>query len=177
MVTLDTHPLPLSSPQAGITWRMIDNNLFGCWQSFADHQLSRLRLSKTTRSSDARWRGKKNTVIIEWTSQTQAVLMYRLLTSAQVSSHFRTACASYITHLLLHSTYHILSTKCVGSRLRWVDVAFLQRAQCSHCKRCISYSNSVCLSVCLSVRLSVRPSHAGIVSKRRHVARCSLHRW
>ena len=35
----------------------------------------------------------------------------------------------------------------------------LQRAQCSHCKRCISYSNSVRLSVrpsvCLSVRLSV----------------------
>ena len=28
---------------------------------------------------------------------------------------------------------------------------------------------SICLSVC--------PSHAGIVSKRRHVARCSLHRW
>jgi len=26
-----------------------------------------------------------------------------------------------------------------------------------------------------SVRLSVRLSHAGIVSKRRHVARCSLH--
>ena len=48
---------------------------------------------------------------------------------------------------------------------------FLQRAQCSHCKRCISYSKSVCLSVCPSVR----PSHAGIVSKRRHVARCSLH--
>jgi len=40
-----------------------------------------------------------------------------------------------------------------------------------HCKRCISYSNSVRPSV----RLSVRPSHAGIVSK--HVARCSLHRW
>ena len=35
---------------------------------------------------------------------------------------------------------------------------FLQRAQCSHCKRCISYSNSVCLSVCPSVRPSVRPS-------------------
>jgi len=32
-------------------------------------------------------------------------------------------------------------------------------------------------SVRSSVRLSVRPSHAGIVSKRRHVARCSLHRW
>ena len=36
----------------------------------------------------------------------------------------------------------------------------------------ISYSNSVCQSV----RPSVRPSHTGIVSKRRHVARCSLHR-
>ena len=32
-------------------------------------------------------------------------------------------------------------------------------------------------SVRPSVSLSVRPSHAGIVSKRRHVARCSLHRW
>ena len=57
---------------------------------------------------------------------------------------------------------------------------FLQRAQL-HCKRCISYGNSlrlsICLSVCLSVRLSVRLSHAGIVSKRRHVARCSFHRW
>ena len=53
----------------------------------------------------------------------------------------------------------------------------LQRAQCSHFKRCISYSNSVCLSVRPSVCPSVRPSHAGIVSKRRHVARCSLHRW
>ena len=49
--------------------------------------------------------------------------------------------------------------------------SFLQRAQCSHCKRCISYSNSVRQSVCLSVC----PSHADIMSKRRHVARCSLH--
>ena len=56
-------------------------------------------------------------------------------------------------------------------------IRLLQRAQCSHCKRCISYSNSVRPSVCPSVRLSVCPSHAGIVSKRRHVARCSLHRW
>ena len=31
-------------------------------------------------------------------------------------------------------------------------VQFLQRAQCSHCARCISYSNSVRPSVCLSVR-------------------------
>ena len=35
------------------------------------------------------------------------------------------------------------------------------------CKRCTSYGNSVCLSV--------RPSHAGIVSKRRHVPLYSLH--
>ena len=32
-------------------------------------------------------------------------------------------------------------------------------------------------SVRLSVRLSVCPSHAGTVSKRPHVARCSFHRW
>ena len=53
-------------------------------------------------------------------------------------------------------------------------ISFLQpysAPQCSHCKRCTSYS----ISVCLSVRPSVRLSHAGIVSKRRHVARCSLH--
>jgi len=55
--------------------------------------------------------------------------------------------------------------------------SLLQRAQCSHCKRCISYSNSVRLSVRLSVCPSDCPSHAGIVSKLRHVARCSLHRW
>ena len=53
----------------------------------------------------------------------------------------------------------------------------LQRVQCSHCKRCIGYSNFARPSVRLSVCLSVCPSHAGIVSKRRHVARCSLHRW
>jgi len=45
--------------------------------------------------------------------------------------------------------------------------SFYSAPQCSHCKRCISYGNSVCQSVC--------PSHAGVVSKRRHVARCSLH--
>ena len=35
---------------------------------------------------------------------------------------------------------------------------FYSAPQCSHCKRCISYSNSVRPSVRLSVRLSVRPS-------------------
>jgi len=44
---------------------------------------------------------------------------------------------------------------------------FYSAPQCSHCKRCTSYGNSV--------RLSIRLSHAGIVSKRLHVARCSLH--
>ena len=50
----------------------------------------------------------------------------------------------------------------------------LQRAQCAVLATAIP---SVCPPVRLSVRLSVCPSHAGIVSKRRHVARCSLHRW
>ena len=43
--------------------------------------------------------------------------------------------------------------------------SFYSAPQCSHWKRCISYGNSVRPSVC--------PSHAGIVSKRRHVAWCS----
>ena len=42
-----------------------------------------------------------------------------------------------------------------------ISGAFLQRAQCSHCKRCISYSNSLRPSVCLSVRPSVR--HAPVL--------------
>ena len=51
------------------------------------------------------------------------------------------------------------------------SLGFYSALQCSHCKRCTRYSNSVCLSV----RPSVRPTRADIVSKRRHVARCSLH--
>jgi len=47
--------------------------------------------------------------------------------------------------------------------------SFYSVPQCSHCKRCISYSNSVRPSVRLSV------CYAGIVSKPLHVARCSLH--
>ena len=47
---------------------------------------------------------------------------------------------------------------------------FYSAPQSSHCKHCTSYSNSVRLSVCLSVCLS----HAGIVSKRLHVARRNL---
>jgi len=52
---------------------------------------------------------------------------------------------------------------------------FYSAPQCSHCKRCISYSNSVRPSARLPVCPSVCLSHAGITSKRLHVARCSLH--
>ena len=52
---------------------------------------------------------------------------------------------------------------------------FYSTPHCSRCKCCTSYSNSVRLSVRPSVHLSVCLSHADIVSKRRHVARCSLH--
>ena len=38
-------------------------------------------------------------------------------------------------------------------------------------------ASGVLATAILPVRPSVRPSHAGIVSKRRHVARCSFHRW
>ena len=34
---------------------------------------------------------------------------------------------------------------------RHFGCSFYSAPQCSHCKRCISYSNSVCLSVCLSI--------------------------
>jgi len=34
-------------------------------------------------------------------------------------------------------------------------LSFYSAPQCSHCKRCTSYNNSVCLSVRLAVRLSV----------------------
>jgi len=43
----------------------------------------------------------------------------------------------------------------VISRPQLNNLTLLQRAQCSHCKRCISYGNSVRLSVCSSVRPSV----------------------
>jgi len=45
--------------------------------------------------------------------------------------------------------YTVVHKKC-GNTIAIITDSFdwfLQRAQCSHCKRCISYSNSVCLSV------------------------------
>ena len=58
-----------------------------------------------------------------------------------------------------------------GDRAPEFSAQFYSSPQCSDGKRCTSYGKSVRLSVCLSVCLS----HAGIVSKRLHLARCSLH--
>ena len=59
--------------------------------------------------------------------------------------------------LLMHDHLH-----CVSLRLLYIfaviSPGFYSMSQCSHCKRCTSYGNSVCLSVCPSVSLSVRPS-------------------
>ena len=64
-----------------------------------------------------------------------------------------------------HSKFYDENIWPVGVEVRdWVSTACRNS---SHCKRCTSYGNSVCLSV--------RLSHAGIVSKRRHIAWCSLH--
>jgi len=40
----------------------------------------------------------------------------------------------------------------------YIVTGFYSAPQCSHCKRCTSYSNSVRLSVCPSIRPSVSPS-------------------
>jgi len=56
-----------------------------------------------------------------------------------------------------------------GTALCHRESTFYSVPQCSHCKRRTSYGNSVCLSVCPSIR------HMPVLSKRRHVARCSLH--
>ena len=60
-------------------------------------------------------------------------------------------------------------TRCANSVASGISYRFYSAPQCWHCKRCISYGNTVRPSVC--------PSHAGIVSRQRHVARCSLHCW
>jgi len=64
-----------------------------------------------------------------------------------------------LTHAITHTRPNVKTAR---------TCRFYSAPQCSHCKRCTSYGNSVRLSVRLS-------AHAGIVSKRRHVARCSLH--
>jgi len=70
--------------------------------------------------------------------------------------------------LVLYMTY-IACDVMPATKISTICMCFFYSGppQCSHCKCCTSYS----ISVCLSIRLS----HAGIVSKRRHIARCSLH--
>jgi len=80
--------------------------------------------------------------------------------------YYKSSCL-YLNILLLRLAIFV----CVYSARKVIIFHFYSAPQCSHCKRCTSYSISVCLPVCLSVRLS----HASIVSKRRYVARCSLH--
>jgi len=98
-----------------------------------------------------------------------------------MSRFFMVQCvdATYEAHypsFWLTSWCSVKTSECIIIQVKISELSFYYSTpQCSHCKRCTSYSNSVCLSVslsdCLSVRLSVRLSHAGIVSKRRHVAR------
>ena len=51
---------------------------------------------------------------------------------------------------------------------------FYSAPQCSHCKRCTSYSISVCLSVCLSVRLSVCTRRYCVKTTARSTVQCAL---
>jgi len=54
---------------------------------------------------------------------------------------------------------------------------FLFLMQYYYSARNARIASAVLTTAIPSVRLSVHPSHVIIVSKRRHVARCSLHRW
>ena len=80
----------------------------------------------------------------------------------------------FILPVSFHTSLLVLTTLGVCACCRFCSASamftvssFYSTPQCSHCKRCTIYSNSV--------RLSVRLSHAGIVSKRLRVARRSLH--
>ena len=74
----------------------------------------------------------------------------------------------------------ICSPETINMGFIWLTrnhTGFLQRAQCSHCKCCISYSNSVCPSVCLSVRPSGQRSRnvlAAITRQRMVVSTSNL---
>jgi len=103
-----------------------------------------------------------------------------VLASRSAVSYILTLNRSIISDVTTKSLQQLLlNANCILIRkiessvvnLRYCD--FYSAPQCSHCKRCISYGNFVRPSVCPSIR----PSHAGIVSKRRHVARFSLHCW
>ena len=73
-------------------------------------------------------------------------------------------------HSLRHGCLYGLPMKVVHNSLSLSTVNFYS----AHNARIAS---ALLATAIPSVRPSVRLSHAGIVSKRRHVARCSLHRW
>jgi len=83
------------------------------------------------------------------------------LVSRTISVNTCTTCAHTQCHHDVHRRQFILNFS------YFFCLLFYRAPHCWHCKRCTSYGNSV--------RLSIRPSHAGIVLKRLHVARCSLH--
>jgi len=100
-----------------------------------------------------------------------------LTTTFIVSSHFHLPCSRLHSYLIPSyrnewaiSTFFVL--------MKSTDEPFLQRAAMLAAMlalQALYYLWQFRPSVCPSVCSSVRPSHAGIVSKRRHVARCSLH--
>jgi len=77
-----------------------------------------------------------------------------MLASGECSLHHITVTITIITNCTRFIKPHYIIVKIDLYRTMAAACWFLQRAQCSHCKRCISYGNSVRPSV----RLSVRPS-------------------
>jgi len=89
---------------------------------------------------------------------------------ADRQTHRQTYSSQYYSRRQPRVAWSRLITQSTGAlqlarKFFYYSQCFLQRAalEALYC-----YGNFVCLSV--------RPSHAGIVSKRRHVAQCSLHR-
>jgi len=115
---------------------------------------------------------------------TPATIPVRVSCTNIVASHRPRLRSSSTNSLLVPRTRTCYADRniAVASPAAWNDLpaeltdfslspsAFYSAPQCSHCQCCTSYGNSVCLAV----RLSVRLLHAGIVSKRRHVARCGI---
>ena len=86
-------------------------------------------------------------------------------------------------------TYEIHFGTCVFAvRLRYMRKYHFDTSLCRYryiarerhffaARRNARIASAILAAAIPSVRLSVCPSHAGIVSKRRHVARCSFHCW
>ena len=90
-----------------------------------------------------------------------ALHVNRLITGTLSLSLFliRLCRAFQVNHVKLKNTkyinithYSVPEMECLytGIKPKCRPNAFYSAPQCSHCKRCTSYGNSVCLSVCLS---------------------------